>query len=229
MAGALDKITEAGAVLAGGHSVENDEPKFGLSVVGVVHPDRFWTNAGAQPGDGLVLTKPLGSGVIFNANLKNRVSRSALEACVFALTTLNKGAAETMRTFDIHAVTDITGFGLAGHSLEMARASQVTLSIEMDALPVMEQALEMYRHGVSTGVNTANQRLTAGYARFDKPSPQWHRQIVYDPQTSGGLLVAVPAGQQSELVRALRRAHTPAAALIGRVKPLEDGTHLIFI
>lgn len=228
VSGALDKITEAGAVLAGGHSVEDDEPKFGLSVVGVVNPDRYWTNSGARPGDVLVLTKPLGSGVLFNANLKNRVSPTAMEACVSALITLNRGAAEAMRAFDIHAVTDITGFGLAGHSLEMAKASRVTLSIQMDALPVMDQALEMYRQGVTTGVNPFNQRLTAESTRFEKPRPQWHRQIVYDPQTSGGLLVALPAGQKDDLLLALKQAHSPAAALIGRVLPLEDGIHLVF-
>jgi selenide, water dikinase len=228
VAGALDKITEAGAVLAGGHSVEDDEPKFGLSVVGTVHPDRFWTNAGARPGDVLVLTKPLGSGVLFNANLKNRVSRKALDDCVSSLTTLNKGAAEAMRAFDIHAVTDVTGFGLAGHSLEMARASQVALAINFDALPVMDQALEMYRQGVTTGVNEFNQRLTAEHTLFKRTCPRWHQQIVYDPQTSGGLLVALPEAQQEDLLRALKQARTPAAALIGRVQPLEGETHLIF-
>jgi selenide,water dikinase len=228
IAGALSKITEAGAVLAGGHSVEDDEPKFGLSVVGVVHPDRFWTNSGVQPGDVLILTKPLGSGVLFNANLKNQVSEAALRNCVTALTTLNKSAAEAMRAFDIHSVTDITGFGLAGHGLEMAKGSQVTLSIAMDSLPIMDQALEMYRKGVSTGVNAFNQRLTAGHSRFEKPIPPWHRQIVYDPQTSGGLLAALPAEQGAELIRALEQAHTPAAALIGHARPLEDSTHLIF-
>ena len=228
VAGALSKITEAGAVLAGGHSVEDDEPKFGLSVVGVVHPGRFWTNSGARPGDALILTKPLGSGVLFNANLKNRVSQAAMDKCVTALTTLNKGAAEAMRAFDIHAVTDITGFGLAGHGLEMAKASQVTLSIDMDALPILDQALEMYRNGVNTGVNAFNQRLAAGHTRFEKPIPQWHEQIVYDPQTSGGLLAAVPAEQGAGLIRALEQAHTPAAALIGHVQPLGDHTHLIF-
>ena len=228
VAGALTKITEAGAVLAGGHSVEDDEPKFGLSVVGVVHPDRFWTNAGARPGDTLVLTKPLGSGVLFNANLKKMVSQDAMEKCVTALTTLNKSAAEAMRRFEIHSVTDITGFGLAGHALEMAKASEVTIAIEMDALPVMDQALEMYRRGVNTGVNAFNQSLVAEHARFDKVLPQWHRQIVYDPQTSGGLLAALPAGQEAELIRELERAGTPAAAAIGRVLPLEGHTHLIF-
>jgi selenide,water dikinase len=228
VAGALSKITESGAVLAGGHSVEDDEPKFGLSVVGIVHPDRYWTNAGAQPGDVLILTKPLGSGVLFNANLKNRVSRAALDACVSALTVLNKGAAEVMRAFDIHAVTDITGFGLAGHALEMAKASQVTFSIKIEDLPILDEALEMYRQGVTTGVNAFNQRLTAGSTRSETPWPQWHQQIVYDPQTSGGLLVAVPAEQQVDLVQALEQARTPAAAVIGQVGSLEGRTHLVF-
>ena len=228
VAGALTKITEAGAVLAGGHSVEDDEPKFGLSVVGVVHPDRFWTNAGAKPGDILFLTKPLGSGVLFNANLKKMVSREALGKCISALTTLNKGAAEAMRPMQVHSVTDITGFGLAGHALEMARASGVTFAIDVDTLPIMDQALEMYRRGVNTGVNAFNQRLVADHTRFDKALPPWHRQIVYDPQTSGGLLVALPAEQEAEATLALKQAGAPASARIGRVLPLEGTTHLIF-
>ena len=131
IAGAMSKITEAGAVLAGGHSVEDDEPKFGLSVLGVVHPDKFWRNGGAVKGDALVLTKPLGSGVLFNANLKKWVSAGAMQACVDALVHLNKGAAEAMKAFEIHAVTDVTGFGLAGHGLEMAKASGVELYLRM--------------------------------------------------------------------------------------------------
>jgi len=118
VAGALSKITEAGAVLAGGHSVEDDEPKFGLSVTGIVHPDKFWTNQGAQPGDVLILTKPVGSGVLFNANLKKWVSKEAMDACLSILITLNRTAAEVMAGFDIHAATDVTGFGLAGHGLK---------------------------------------------------------------------------------------------------------------
>jgi selenide,water dikinase len=228
VAGALSKITEAGAVLAGGHSVEDDEPKFGLSVVGVVHPDHFWTNSGARPGDVLILTKPLGSGVLFNANLKQMVPAQALNQCIATLTTLNKSAARAMQRFDIHSVTDVTGFGLAGHALEMARGSGVCLSIDIDALPVMDQALEMYRKGVNTGVNAFNQRLTINHTHFTRTFPQWHRQIIYDPQTSGGLLVALPAEQGPDLIRELQQAYTPAAALIGRVQPLENNTYLIF-
>ena len=228
VAGALSKITEAGAVLAGGHSVEDDEPKFGLSVVGVVHPDKYWTNSGARPGDALVLTKPLGSGVLFNANLKGWVSPKAMDACIEALVCLNRSAVEAMKPFDIHGVTDITGFGLSGHALEMAKASQTTVKIRINDLPVMDEALEMYRKGMSTGVNKMNQTLVADHLHFEKPYPDWHAQIIYDPQTSGGLLAALPADQAPDLIGALQNAGTPAAALVGEVQPLSGANHLIF-
>jgi selenide, water dikinase len=225
-AGALNKITEAGAVLAGGHSVEDDEPKFGLSVVGTVHPDKIWRNAGALPGDRLVLTKPLGSGVLFNANLKGWVSEAALKTCTEALTRLNKDAADVLRDFDVHAVTDVTGFGLAGHALEMARASNACLVFEMQALPVMDEALAMYQRGMNTGANAFNRELVAEHIRFDQEWPQWQRQIVYDPQTSGGLLAAVPDEQAPALVQALQRIQTPAASIIGRIEAVA-GHHLL--
>jgi selenide,water dikinase len=228
VAGALSIITEAGAVLAGGHSVEDDEPKFGLAVVGTVHPAQFWTNAGARPGDALVLTKPLGSGVLFNANLKNWVPADALRACVKTLTTLNRDAARTLRTYDVHAVTDVTGFGLAGHALEMAKASQTTFEIAMSRLPIMDQALEMYRRGMSTGVNRANRKLVANHLALEASLPAWHEEIVFDPQTSGGLLVALPEEQSAKLVSDLEALNTPAAHIIGRVQPLNGTTHLIF-
>jgi selenide,water dikinase len=228
IAGALSKITEAGAVLAGGHSVEDDEPKFGLAVTGTVHPRKFWTNSGAQAGDVLVLTKPLGSGVLFNANLKNWVSAAAMNACIDVLITLNKTAAEILHGFTIHAATDITGFGLAGHGLEMAKGSGVTLSIDNSALPVMEEALEMYRRGVNTGANAFNRQMAAGQTRIEQTLPAWQEEILYDPQTSGGLLVAVPESQGRDLVKALLAKNISAARLIGRVEPLADSTYLVF-
>ena len=227
VAGALSKITEAGAVLAGGHSVEDAEPKFGLSVVGVVHPDKIWTNGGAKAGDALVLTKALGSGVLFNANLKGWVSPEALQACIRQLLQLNKDAAAAMRDFDIHAVTDITGFGLAGHALEMARASETCLRLDMEALPVMDQALAMYRRGMNTGVNAYNERLASGHTRFEGQWPPWRRQILFDPQTSGGLLATLPADQAPDLVSALRAIDTPAPRIIGSVHRLEGSNYLV--
>ena len=217
IAGALDKITESGAVLAGGHSVEDSEPKFGLSVIGTVHPDHYWTNGGAREGDALVLTKPLGSGVLFNANLKNWVSDSAMRACVEVLITLNKDAAHIMKQFDIHGVTDITGFGLAGHGLEMAKASGALLQITIDSLPIMDEALAMYKRGMTTGVNRFNEKLVKDFLRDECALPAIHKEILYDPQTSGGLLAALPASQAPELVRLLKEAATPSAAVIGTV------------
>ena len=147
--GALDKITESGAVLAGGHTVEDSEPKFGLAVTGVVHPEEIWRNIGVRPGDALILTKPIGSGVIFNANLKGKVSEKAFNSCIQTVTTLNKQAAEIFLNYDVHAATDITGFGLAGHGLEMAQGSEASIHINLDEVPVMDEAYKMYELGLS--------------------------------------------------------------------------------
>ncbi len=227
VAGALDKITEAGAVLAGGHTIDDDEPKFGLAVTGVVHPDRYWSNAGARPGDVLVLTKPVGSGVLFNANLKGWVSPEALQACLDTLTTLNRTAADVLARYEVHAATDVTGFGLAGHGFEMADGSGVILEIEVDRIPVMDEALDMYRRGMNTGVNAFNRQMVDARTRFEVDLPDWHREIVYDPQTSGGLLAAVPAAQGTDLVASLREAGVSAAVIIGRVVESDDGRGML--
>jgi len=221
VAGALDKITEAGAVLAGGHTIEDDEPKFGLAVNGIVHPEKYWSNAGARPGDALILTKPVGSGVLFNANLKHWVSARAMEACVETVSTLNRRAAEIMAAFEIHAATDITGFGLAGHSFEMARGSGVRLEIGLDTLPVMDEALAMYEKGMNTGVNPANRRMVAKHTRFERELPAWHEEIVFDPQTSGGLMAAVSGEQAAPLLKALQEGGVEQARVIGRVVHME--------
>lgn len=228
VAGALEKITEAGAVLAGGHTTDDDEPKFGLAVTGVVHPDRVWANTGARPGDALLMTKPLGSGVIFNANLKGWVSDAALQACIDCITTLNKTAAEVLHGFEIHAATDVTGFGLAGHGLEMAEGSDVTLRFELDALPLMDEALAMYEKGMSTGVNRLNRELVDGTWRFERDLPGWYEEILVDPQTSGALLVAVPATQADDAVAALRKAGVDVACRVGTVEPYDGRSRLVF-
>ena len=222
VAGALSKITEAGAVLAGGHSVEDDEPKFGLSVIGMVHPDRYWANGGAKKGDVLILTKPLGSGVLFNANLKKWVSDAAMRSCIDALICLNRGAAEALKNFEVHAVTDVTGFGLGGHALEMAKSSDALIRFEMDRLPFFDEALAMYEKGMNTGVNKYNDKLISAYVRYEKEFTVHQKQMILDPQTSGGLLAAVPAGIADEVVAALETADTPVAAVVGEV--VEDNT-----
>ncbi len=228
VAGALSKITEAGAVLAGGHSIEDDEPKFGLAVTGIVHPKKYWANSGAQPGDILILTKPIGSGVIFNANLKKWVSTPAMDECLATITTLNKTAAEIMQGFKVHAATDITGFGLAGHAFEMAAGSDVRLEISMDDIPIMREALAMYKKGMNTGMNASNCRLVSKNMRFEKDLPAWHQEIVYDPQTSGGLLVSVPASGSENMLEALTNAGVDQARIIGHVTARQDEVCLVF-
>ncbi len=228
VSGALSKITEAGAVLAGGHSIEDEEPKFGLAVTGIVHPEKYWTNSGAKPGDVLLLTKPIGSGVLFNANLANRVSPAALKECISLVTALNRKAAEVLSGFEVHAVTDITGFGLAGHAFEMARGSRAVLTIDMDRIPVMREALEMYRKGVNTGANLPNRSLVSQSIRFERNLPKWRQEILFDPQTSGGLLAAVSGKQHEEVLAALHEAGIAEARCIGEVKSLENEFLIIF-
>jgi selenide,water dikinase len=229
IAGALEKITEAGAVLAGGHSIEDDEPKFGLAVTGIVHPEKYWRNCGARPGDALILTKPLGSGVLFNANLKNWVSESALKACCDTLSTLNRRAAEILADYSVHAATDVTGFGISGHAMEMAQGSQATLEIEVAALPLMDEALEMYQKGMRTGVNRKNRELVAAHTEIAVKLPTWHEEILFDPQTSGGLLVALPADQADPLLEALKAAGVTAAVRLGQVTDLEGSVFLRYV
>jgi selenide, water dikinase len=226
--GAVSKVEEAGAALVGGHTMEDEEPKFGLSVTGLVHPQKYWTNRGARAGDALVLTKPIGTGVLLNAHRKRRLPDEVLKACLESMTTLNRVAAEVLASFPVHAVTDVTGFGLAGHGIEMAEGSGVTLAIEVDRVPVLPGALAAYERGVTTGVNPANRRMIEGKARFERTLPAWHEEIFVDPQTSGGLLAAVPAGRADELVEALHAAGVTAAQRIGGASPY-DGRHSLVL
>jgi selenide,water dikinase len=176
----------------------------------------------------LILTKPIGSGVLFNANLKKWVSRDAMEECLEILVSLNKSAAEIMAGFDIHAATDITGFGLAGHGFEMARGAGVTLEIQVDDIPILREALEMYQKGVMTGVNRHNQQMVENIMHIEGALPNWHREILYDPQTSGGLMVALPENQGQDLLKELREGGIQRSRIIGNVKTFQDPIHLIF-
>ena len=228
VAGAVERITAAGAVLGGGHTTEDEEPKFGLSVTGLVHPDRIWRNVGAFPGDDLILTKPIGSGVLFNGNLRKLVPDQAMAECLATLIELNRTAAETLSEFDVHAATDVTGFGLAGHAFEVASASDVTLAIEIDRVPILASALDMYERGVTTGVNEVNGERVWPHARFQRELPAWHREIFVDPQTSGGLLVALPSSVSDQALAALHEAGVTAARRIGRVCDPAGQIRLVF-
>ena len=222
ISGALQKITEAGAVLLGGHTTDNDEPIFGLTVTGMVHPENIWRNSGAQPGDQLILTKALGSGVLFNANLKNLVSAKALGECLDSLIVLNKTAAEVFADFEIHAATDITGFGFAGHALEMLSGPDLSFNITLDAIPIMNEAREMYKLGVTTGVNQTNRTLVENNWNFAEGIPVTQQELMLDPQTSGGLLVAVPEAQTSSILKALHNAGVTSSAQIGYVSNFSE-------
>lgn len=216
--GALSKITESGAVLAGGHTTDDDEPKFGLSVTGIVHPEHYWRNSGAQVGDVLLLTKPIGSGVLFNAHLRDWVSPEAMRTCIGSLIELNKSACEVLRRFSVHAATDVTGFGLAGHAFEMARGADCSLHIATADVPTLPEALAMYERGVSTGVNAANRALVEGRMRVAEELGAAQRELLVDPQTSGGLLVALSEADAAAALAALHECGVEEARVIGTVK-----------
>jgi selenide,water dikinase len=215
--GGFEKVAEAGASLAGGHSVDDQEPKYGLAVTGLVSPDRILTNTGARPGDALILTKPLGTGVLFNACRAGKLPWKDLEAILPEVAALNGTAVETALGFDIHGCTDITGFGLLGHTLEMARGSGVHIDLTFKSLPFYPNALEMYRKGETTGSNAANRKLVQGDLDVSVRLSSEQEELLFDPQTSGGLLISVSMAQGEELLKALKAAGVEHASLIGEV------------
>lgn len=223
--GAMNKIQEAGAVLVGGHSTVDEEPKFGLAVTGTVHPQKIWRNGGAKVGDALILTKPIGSGVLLNANRKGWVSKNALRECIETMITLNKSAKEVMEEFDIHCATDVTGFGLCGHALEIARASGVALHLNFNAFPQLPESLAMYQRGVTTGVNEVNHQLVSKDCHWDAKLQTAQIDLTVDPQTNGGLLFALPAPQANLALKKLHEQGLNQAAIVGRVEDLTQ-THL---
>ena len=222
--GGAEKVVEAGASLAGGHSVDDPEPKYGLAVTGVVHPDRVLANTGVRTGDALVLTKPLGNGVLFNANRARKYPYADLEREVLPVTAaLNMAACEAALKYEIHALTDITGFGVSGHGLEMAAGSGVRVVLSFKALPLYPGTLEMYAAGVSTGSNAGNRALCGGRLRVAVKLRREQEEVLFDPQTSGGLLAALPEPQARDYVRDLRAAGLPWAAIIGYAEAGEPG------
>lgn len=213
--GGSEKVAEAGACLAGGHSVDDQEPKYGLAVTGVISPDRILTNAGVRPGDSLILTKPIGSGVLFNARRSNKLPWAELEPILPQVAALNRTALETALRFDVHACTDVTGFGILGHALEMARASSVRIDLAYSAIPFYPNALDMYRKGETTGSNRANRDLVHGWLELAATLSEAQNELLFDPQTSGGLLLAVPADQAGRLTEELRAAGVDSAQRVG--------------
>ncbi len=227
--GGHDKVVEAGACLVGGHSVDDEEPKYGLCVNGVVHPDRVISNAGAKPGDVLILTKPLGSGVLFNAVRSGKLPFAEIENAVLpSLATLNGAAMEEALKFDLHAATDITGFGILGHAMEMADGSGCEIIVDYKKLPVYPDTLDMYAKGETTGSNKANQLMVeSNRLEVQRDLSRLDIGLLYDPQTSGGLLLALPADQADRLLQALYHAGVNYAVKIGEVTANEAGIVLV--
>jgi selenide,water dikinase len=215
--GGSDKVLEADASLAGGHSIDDNEPKYGLAVTGTVHPERILTNCGARPGDALVLTKPLGTGVLFNANRSGKLPYRELETILSQVAALNRPAIEVALKFEVHACTDVTGYGILGHSLEVAKGSSVRIDLFYDQLPFYPNALQMYRRGENTGSNEANRKLVAGYFEAVGSRSAEQQELLFDPQTSGGLLLAVVPSQADDLIAALKKEGVVAAARVGQV------------
>jgi len=174
-----------------------------------------------------VLTKPIGSGVLFNANLKNWVSKPAMDACLASVIRLNHMTTEILKNFTVHAVTDVTGFGLAGHGFEIASASGVRITIEFDQLPVMDECFDMYRKGMRTGSNDFNRRMVGNHLQFEKEIPGWQQEILFDPQTSGGLLASVPEGEGEALLNELHAHGIDKATIIGQVREGKDEPDMV--
>jgi selenide,water dikinase len=218
LAGGLSKMIDAGCTVIGGHSIRDEETKFGYSVTGVVHPKKILANSGAKPGDALIFTKALGTGVISTAIKKGKAEAAWIDAAVRSMTTLNKRAAEVITggDFRVSAMTDVTGFGLIGHAREMALASEVSISISASAVPFLEGALECVRAGYVPGGLKNNRDFAECLVEYDESVPQDVRALLFDPQTAGGLLIATAAGQR--LAAALNDAGVNAVE-IGQVLP----------
>ena len=217
--GGHDKTVEAGACLVGGHTVDDEEPKYGLCVNGIVHPDRIITNAGSQPGDALILTKPIGSGVLFNAARSGKLPYADLERDILpAIAALNGTAMEAALLFNLHACTDITGFGILGHLMEVALGCDARVVIHYRDLPIYPYALDMYKKGESTGSNKANRDMVNRHnLEMRAALTPSEDEILYDPQTSGGLLLSLPNAEADVLMKMLHDAGVNAAVKIGEV------------
>ena len=215
LAGAADTVREAGAILAGGHTIRDDEPKYGLAVVGTVHPDGIWRKSTARPGDVVLLTKPLGTGLVLQAVRDGNAPDGALDAAVETMTTLNRNAADALRPFTPNAVTDVTGFGLLGHAHEMAERSGVHLSLDANALPALPGAVDLAAAGVRTGGDRRNREFAGPHVRSTAP-PELEA-LAYDPQTAGGLLITIPAEKRAVL-EATFAGEGLAVHAVGRVE-----------
>jgi selenide,water dikinase len=215
--GGAEKAREAGAMVVGGHSVADEEVKFGMAITGVIDPRRIIRNVGARSGDALILSKPLGTGILMTAFKRDQLSAEYYTTAARTMAELNAATAAAMLKYDVHAATDVTGFGLAGHSFKMADGSGVTLQIEESDLPVLPGALELCRAGMIPGGGKRNREYYGPRVWIAEEIADEMGEIIFDPQTSGGLLIALPEPQAVALLSDLQRGGNSDAAIIGRV------------
>jgi selenide,water dikinase len=217
MRGGADKVAEAGAAIAGGHSVRDKEPKYGLSVTGLIHPQKIMTKGGAKPGDALVLTKPLGVGTVTTALKREQAEQSHVDAAIASMVRLNRTASHLARQFGAKSATDITGFGLVGHALEMATASQVQFQFNWAALPFLPGALSYGQHWIFPGGAESNEKAALPHVAFDAGISDWQRMMLFDPETSGGLLIALAPESAHQFLAEMARAGEEAW-VVGEVR-----------
>lgn len=224
LAGGAERVAAAGAVVVGGHSIIDRELKYGLAVTGVIHPDRVIRNVGVRVGDALILTKPLGTGIVATAVKRALASAASVRAAVASMIALNRDAAQVMREFSVHACSDVTGYGLIGHAAEMAVGSAVTIELQARRLPILPGAKRLAARGVLTGGCQRVRDYLGATVAVTASVPSALAEIAFDPQTSGGLLIALPAGEAGLLVGRLHSAGVSHAAIVGQATERSEQT-----
>jgi selenide,water dikinase len=215
--GGIDKMMEAGVILVGGHSIDDAELKYGLSVTGVVHPEKMITNAGAAVGDKLILTKRLGTGILSTALKAGKVDKDLVAVMTKSMATLNKTASEQMQEVGVNACTDVTGFGFLGHASQMAESSHVAMKVNSDSIPVFAEVAEFAQKGLCPGGLHRNREFYGKKIEFSEQVPEYMRDILFDPQTSGGLLISVAAEKAEMLLSKLKKAGISEVAIVGEI------------
>jgi len=224
--GGLDKIKESGALLIGGHTIKDEELKYGIAATGIINPQKIIRNSGAKPGDILIITKPIGTGVAIEAYKNHIIQEEEFNGILNIMSKLNKVASEDMLKYQTHACTDITGFGFAGHSITLAKESKISIEIELNKLPIYPLSLDLFKKGLSAKAAAVNKEEYMKYCYFDEKLKEYMKEILFDPQTSGGLLIAVSEKDGAFLLADLLRKEVIASA-IGRA--VEKRDYLLYI
>ena len=227
--GGAKKVQEAGAVLAGGHSINDEEPKYGLSVTGFVNPKKMWKNSGAEPGDALILTKPIGTGLVNTAAKADMVSETSRKLAIGQMRCLNYYASEILKDYEVHGCTDVTGFSLAGHALEMAEGSQVTIKIDTKKIPFLPDVEEYAKMGLVPEGTYRNKEFLREKIKLNDTIKESFEDLLFDPQTSGGLLVSLKKEDAKEVLKRLQeQEQTRYSQIVGEVEEKQEA-HLIFL